>query len=125
MFQLRSSAFSPSIAVIQDHLRAVEKELEKAGRIAGRRTATAAQSAGDQIGDTVSTILNDMLDRFYRGRRIAGDEAARLGHEAVKTGGRLGNDALQRVATEAEQRPLLMLGIAVGIGILIGTVARR
>jgi ElaB/YqjD/DUF883 family membrane-anchored ribosome-binding protein len=120
MFHHRSSTFGPSVSVIQQHLGAVEKELEKVGRMAGRRSSAAAVAAVDQLGEAVSTILNEMLDRFHRGRRMAGDEAARFGNEAVKAGAKFGNDALQRVATEIEERPLITIGIALGIGILIG-----
>jgi hypothetical protein len=49
MFQYRASNFSPSVAAIQKHLGAVEKELEKIGRIAGRQTSEAAVTASDQI----------------------------------------------------------------------------
>jgi hypothetical protein len=37
MFHHRSSVFAPRISVIDGHLRALEKELEKVGREAGRR----------------------------------------------------------------------------------------
>ena len=118
MFQHRASDFSPSVAVIQKHLGVVEKELEKIGRIAGRRTSDAA--ASDQIGDAISTILSEMVDRFRKGGQAAGDQAGRLGNQALDLGARYGSDVLQRVASEAENRPLITVGIALGIGILIG-----
>jgi hypothetical protein len=59
-----ASDFSPSVAAIQKHLGAVEKELEKIGRIAGRQTTDAVAT---QISDAISTILSEMVDRF-RGR---------------------------------------------------------
>jgi ElaB/YqjD/DUF883 family membrane-anchored ribosome-binding protein len=120
MFQHRASDFSPSVAVIQKHLGAVEKELEKIGRIAGRQTSEAAAAASDQIGDAISTILSEMVDRFRKGRQAAGDQAGRLGSQALDLGAKYGDDALQRVATEAENRPLITIGVALGIGILIG-----
>jgi len=118
MFQHRASDFSPSVAVIQKHLGVVEKELEKIGRIAGRRTSDAA--ASDQIGDAISTILSEMVDRFRKGGQAAGDQAGRLGNQALDLGAKYGSDALQRVASEAENRPLVTIGVALGIGILIG-----
>jgi len=121
MFHHRSTVFAPRISVIEGHLRALEKELEKVGRRAGRRTSAAASAAGDQMGDAVATILNEMVDRFRNGRRLAGDEAARLGNQAV----RIGNDTLQRIATEVEHRPLVTLAVAIGAGILIGFAGRR
>jgi len=120
MFQYRTSNFAPSVAAIQKHLGAVETELEKIGRIAGRQTSDAAAAASDQIGDAISTILSEMVDRFRKGGQAAGDQAGRLSNQALDLGAKYGSDALARVASQAEQRPLLTLGVAVGIGILIG-----
>jgi hypothetical protein len=120
MFQHRASDFSPSVAAIQKHLGAVEKELEKIGRIAGRQTIDGVATASDQISDAISTILSQMVDRFRKGRQAAGDQAERLGNQALDLGAKYGSNALQRVANEAEHRPLITLGVALGIGILIG-----
>src|SRR5215471_20084249 len=120
MFQYRKSDFAPSVTAIQKHLGAVEKELEKIGRMAGRRTSAAATTASEQIGDVISTILSDMVDRFRKGGELAGDQAGRLGNQALDLGSKYGNDALQRVASEAENRPLITVGVALGVGILIG-----
>jgi methyl-accepting chemotaxis protein len=118
MFQYRSSAFGSSVAAIQKHLGAVEKELEKIGRIAGDRTSAAAATASDQLGDAISTILNEMVERFRQGRQAAGDQAGRLSDQALNLGAKYGSDALQRAASE--ERPLVTVAIALGIGILIG-----
>jgi ElaB/YqjD/DUF883 family membrane-anchored ribosome-binding protein len=120
MFQYRTSNFSPSVTAIQEHLGAVEKELEKIGRIAGRQTSAAAATAADQVGDAISTILSEMVDRFRKGGQAAGDQAERLGNQALDLSAKYGRDALQRLAGETEQRPLLTIGVAIGIGILIG-----
>jgi ElaB/YqjD/DUF883 family membrane-anchored ribosome-binding protein len=120
MFQHRTSDFAPSVAAIQKHLGAVENELQKIGRVAGRQTSEAAVAASEQIGDAISTILNDMVDRFRKGSQAAGDQAGRLGNQALDLGAKYGNDALARVASETEQRPLFAVGVALGIGILIG-----
>ena len=120
MFQYRTSDFAPSVAAIQKHLGAVEKELERVGRMAGRQTSAAAATASDQIGDAISTILSEMVDRFRKGGQAAGDQAGRLGNQALDLGAKYGSNALARVASEAEQRPLFTVGVALGIGILIG-----
>ena len=119
MFQYRKSNFAPSVAAIQKHLGAVETELEKIGRIAGRQTSAAAATAADQVGDAISTIVSEMVDRFRKGGQAAGDQAGR-GNQALDLGAKYGSDALQRLAGETEQRPLLTIGVALGIGILIG-----
>ncbi len=120
MFHHRSSNFGPSVTAIQQHLGAVEKELANLGRIAGRRTSVAASAASEQIGDAISGIMSDMLERFRHGGQAAGDRAARLGSRALSLGGRYGNNALDRVTAEVEDRPLITVGVALGIGILIG-----
>ena len=120
MFHHRSSDFGPSVSAIQQHLGAVEKELEKIGRIAGRRTSVAAAGATEQIGDAISTILSDMMDRFRQGRQTVGDRAGRLSNQALDLGAKYSNDALRRITDEIEGRPLVTIGVALGIGILIG-----
>ena len=120
MFQYRTTNFAPRVAAIQKHLGAVEAELEKIGRIAGRQTSDAAAAASNQIGDAISTILSEMVDRFRKGGQAAGDQVGRLGNQALDLSAKYGSDALARVASQAEERPLLTLGVAVGIGILIG-----
>ena len=111
MFQYRTSDFAPSVAAIQKHLGAVEKELERVGRMAGRQTSAAAATASDQIGDAISTILNEMVDRFRKGGQAAGDQAGRLSNQALDLGAKYGSDALARVASQAEERPLLTVGV--------------
>jgi len=128
MFHHRSSAFAPSISAIEGRLRALENELERVGRKAGRHASANASAAGDHIGDAIASAVTEIVDRFRSGRRLARDEAVRFGNEAAKFGAKVGNDALERVASEVEHRPLVTLAVAIGVGILIGMVggiARR
>jgi ElaB/YqjD/DUF883 family membrane-anchored ribosome-binding protein len=126
MFQPRSRDFSdPRVTAIVDHLRAIERELGEIGRNTRRRTSAGIAAAGDQIADAVGPILNDIVDRFQRGRRAAANGAVNLGDEAVKIGTRLGNDAVARLADQTRQRPMLTLAVAIGVGILIGAASRR
>ena len=89
MFQHRSREFDPRLAAIAGHLRAIEKELGRVGQSAGRRTATRATTAGNQIVDAIVPVLSEIVDRFGRGQRVAVDEAASFGNQAVKIGARL------------------------------------
>lgn len=126
MFHRRSSAFAPHISAIEGRLRAIENELERIGRRAGQRAAVGASAAGgDQISDAIAAAVSEIVDRFRSSGRLAGDEAARFGNEAVKIGARVGNDALRRIASEVEHHPLVTLAVAIGIGILIGIAGRR
>jgi hypothetical protein len=115
MFHHRPSAFASNVSAIEGRLRALESELERIGRTAGRHA-----SAGDHLGDAIASAVTEIVDRFRSGRRLAGDEAARFGNKAGTLGAKFGNDALQRMASEVEHRPLVILAVAVGVGILIG-----
>ena len=75
----------------------------------GSRTATDAARAADGIGDAVASALSGMADRLRGGATSAGRGAAKLGQ-----------DALRRLTDEAEHRPLVLMAVAVGVGILIG-----
>jgi ElaB/YqjD/DUF883 family membrane-anchored ribosome-binding protein len=125
MFHRRSREFDPRISAIAGHLRAIEKELGGIGNSAGRRASASATAAVIQVADAIGPVLKEIEDRFRTGQRLAVDEAASLGNEAVKTGVRIGNDALERIATQARHRPLVTLAVAVGVGILIGIAGRR
>jgi len=126
MFQPRSSNFAdPRVTAIVDHLQAIERELAVIGRKAGRQASANASAAGDLISDTIGPILNDIADRFWRGQRTAVEGAADLGNQAVRIGSRVGSDALDRIASQAKQRPLLTLAVAIGVGVLIGAAGRR
>ena len=121
----RSTEYDPRVSAIAGHLRAIEKELGGIGRSASRRASTSASAAGNQVADAIWPILNDIVDHFGRGQRAAVDGAGSLGNEAVKVGARVGNDALDQIATQAKNRPLVAFAVAIGVGILIGVAVRR
>jgi ElaB/YqjD/DUF883 family membrane-anchored ribosome-binding protein len=125
MFHHRSSEFDPRLSSIAGHLRAIEKELGGIGKSSGRRASASASAAGNQIADAIWPILNDIVDRFGRGQRLAVDEAASFGSEAVKVGARVGNDALERFTVQTKQHPIVTVAVAIGVGLLIGIAARR
>jgi ElaB/YqjD/DUF883 family membrane-anchored ribosome-binding protein len=106
-----SRAISANVDEIERRLRSVEQRLERAG---GHAFAKPAQAAND-VADALASALSGVADRFR------GGDAAKIGNEAA----RLGNDALRRLSKEVEQRPLVLLGVAVGVGILVGLVSRR
>jgi ElaB/YqjD/DUF883 family membrane-anchored ribosome-binding protein len=125
MFQHRASEFDPRVSAIVGHLRAIEKELSAVGKSAGRRASSSVSAAGNQIVDAIWPMLNELGDRFRRGQRVAVDEAASFGNEAIKLGSSMGRDALGQIADQARRRPLVTLAVAIGVGVLIGAVARR
>lgn len=125
MFQRRSNEFDHRFSSIARHLRAIEQEIGGIGKSAGRHASAGAASAGNQIADALTPILNDIVDRFRRSQRTAIDEGANFGNEAIKIGVRAGNKTVERVAIQAKQRPLVTLAGAIGLGILIGVASRR
>jgi hypothetical protein len=128
MFHHRSSAFAPNLSALESRLRSLENEIQRVGKRAGRSASAGMSSAGDQIGDAIASAVTEIVERFRSGRRLAGDEAVRFGNEAARFGAKVGNDALERVASEVEHRPLITLAVAIGVGILIGMaggIARR
>jgi hypothetical protein len=78
----------------------------------------------NQFVDAITPILNDLTDRFRRGRQATLDEAASFGTEAVRVSARAGNETLDRLGDLAKQRPLLTAAVALGIGMLVGFAAR-
>jgi ElaB/YqjD/DUF883 family membrane-anchored ribosome-binding protein len=76
-------------------------------------TSTVSESAG-HISDSVADALSDVADKVRDGARNMSDEAVRAG-----------GDALRRIGDEVENRPLMTLAIAAGIGFLAGLAGRR
>jgi hypothetical protein len=125
MFAHRASEFDPRVAAIAGHLRAIEKELGALGKSAGRRASSGVSAAGNQIVEAIWPILNEVGGSLRRGQRVAVDEAASFGNDAVKLGTKMGSEALGQIADQARRRPLFTLAVAIGVGVLIGAVARR
>jgi ElaB/YqjD/DUF883 family membrane-anchored ribosome-binding protein len=121
MFQHRSRDFDPRVSAIVNHLRGIQDQLGKIGRDAGRRGADSAAAAGNQIAEAIAPILNDIGARFRRGQRAAFEGASGLGDMSSRVGSR----AVARLTDQAQQRPLLILAVAIGVGILIGAASRR
>jgi ElaB/YqjD/DUF883 family membrane-anchored ribosome-binding protein len=112
-----SRAMPTNVGEMERRLRSIEQRLERAG---GRASATAVRTA-DDVKDTIASVLSGIADRFGGNASLMSDGAAKIGSEAA----RLGNDALRRLSKEVEHRPLVTLGVAVGVGILVGLVAHR
>lgn len=125
MFQPRLKDFDPRVGAIVDHLRAIEKELRAVGKSSGRRASVEAAAAGDRIAETIGPILADIAERFRQGQHVAVDQASTLGSQAFKIGSRVGADAVETISGQTKQRPLVMLAVAIGVGILIGAASRR
>ena len=125
MFQPRLKDFDPRVGAIVDHLRAIEKELRAVGKSSSRRASAEAAAASDRIAETIGPILADIAERFRQGQQVALDQASTYGNQAVKIGSKVGADAADAITDHTKKRPLVMLAVAIGVGILIGAAARR
>jgi ElaB/YqjD/DUF883 family membrane-anchored ribosome-binding protein len=102
-------------------LQELEARLTRLSRIAARATATAPETAG-RFGDSIAAALSTMADRFRGRAATAGSDVSHFSDEALQ----LGNDALRKLTREVEQRPLTLLAVAIGVGVLAaGLLARR
>jgi hypothetical protein len=108
---------SADLGEVEQRLWALERHLERLGG----RTSRSAALAADRVGDSIASALSNIAERFRGSAGSVGDEAAKIGNEAAK----LGNDALRRLSREVEHRPLVVLAVAVGVGLLVGLAAAR
>jgi ElaB/YqjD/DUF883 family membrane-anchored ribosome-binding protein len=94
-------AISSNLREIDGRLRTLERHLQRVG--------SRASENAEGISEAVASALSASADRFRGSATSVGSEAAKLGH-----------DALRRLTDEAEERPLAMIAVALGVGILIG-----
>lgn len=114
MTRAMKSATADEIAAIEDLMNDLEKRLR---RLSGAARGEAAGASAD-VTDFVSESLSDIMDRVR-------DSAATMGKSVADETSRVGADAVKRLVDEVEHRPLVMLGIAAGIGFLAGLANRR
>ena len=110
MLRQSSSAIAANLREIDGRLRALEGRLHRIGSI----TSTNAARAADGIGEAVASALSGMAARMRENATSVGNDAARFG-----------NDAMRRLSDEVESRPLSMLAVAAGVGLLIGLSIHR
>jgi len=108
------SAAAEEIAAIEDLMSDLEKRLR---RLSGTARHETSGAAGD-VRDFVSEALDRVMDRV---RASASDVTSSVADEAS----RLSTDAFKKLTNEVEQRPLVMLAVAAGIGFLAGLANRR
>jgi ElaB/YqjD/DUF883 family membrane-anchored ribosome-binding protein len=110
MLRQSSSAIASNLREIDGRLRALEGRIHRIGSV----TSTNAARAADGIGEAVASALSSMAARMRENATSVGNDAARFG-----------NDAMRRLSHEAENRPLFMLAVAAGVGLLIGLSIHR
>jgi len=114
MARRSSNTASDDIVEIEQEIAQLMRDLEtRVGRL-NTLTKRGAANAASQAGEFVSETLAEAREKLRNGAYAVTGEATRLG-----------GDALRRVEEEVEQRPLLTLAIAAGIGFLAGMAGRR
>jgi len=114
------SSPASSVADLERLLHQVEDRLDRLSRSAA--TSSAAPRAVDRVGDSIAAALSDIADRIRGRARTARLDASQFGDDALK----IGNDALRTLTREVEQRPLVTLAVAFGVGMIAaGLLARR
>jgi hypothetical protein len=104
-------AISSEVGEIERRLRILEKGLEKLGARASANT----RGTADGLGEAVAWALSSCADASS-----LGDQSSAFGKDAA----RYGSAALSQISKETEQRPLVAVAVALGVGILIGMATR-
>lgn len=95
----RPTEFGPCITADARHLRATETRPNRFGKNALAHTS--------EIVDAIGPALTEIVDRLGKGQRLAVDEAANSGNEAVKRRGMIGTAPGGHAATSTRQRPFV------------------
>ena len=109
-------AISSEVGDIERRLQMLQSGIEKLGT----RASSNARDAADGLGETVASALSSWADRFRQGASSLADHSAAFGKDAA----RYGTAALNQISKETEQRPLMAVAVALGVGILIGIATR-
>jgi ElaB/YqjD/DUF883 family membrane-anchored ribosome-binding protein len=108
------SVAADEIAAIEELMSDLEKRLQRLSASARRETAGASGDVSDFVSEALAGIMERVRENASGASHSAADEATRLGADAFK-----------KLTDELEHRPLIMLGIAAGIGFLAGLMNRR
>lgn len=108
------SATAEEIAAIEDLMDDLEKRLRRLSGSARREASGASGEVSDFVSEALERITNRVRESASDAGQSIADEAMQLGGGAVKT-----------LTDEVEQRPLLMLAAAAGVGFLAGLANRR
>lgn len=90
------------------------KRLTRLSSVTRREVSGASGDVGDFVSEALSRITNRVRET-----------AAEASHSVADEVSRFGTDAFKKLTDEVEQRPLIMLAVAAGIGFLAGLANRR
>ena len=109
-----TQAVSPDIAEMQAEVRQLMSDLEDRIERLNMLTKRGAEHAVDGVNDLVYGALSGVTGRVRDGARAVSDDATKIG-----------NQAINQIATQIDKRPLLTLAIAAGIGFIAGLARRQ
>lgn len=107
-------AVSPDVADMQAEIRQLMTDLEERVERLNALTKRGAGHAVDGMNDLVYGALSGVTEHMRENARSVSDDAAKIG-----------NNAINQIATQIEKRPLLTLAVAAGIGFIAGLVRRQ
>jgi ElaB/YqjD/DUF883 family membrane-anchored ribosome-binding protein len=113
----KSATAADEIAAIEGLVDDLEKRLRRLTEISSEARDEVSGATGD-----VKDFVNDALGHIMQRVR---ESASTMGQSVAQEASRVGGDALKKVTDEVEQRPLIMLAVAAGIGFLVGLANRR
>src|SRR5262249_40127857 len=87
----------------------------------GKLIATSQRGIARRVSETVEPELEDASDRLRERAQRAGSEIERLGRRASA----IGREAYSSLRNEIRPPPLALLGVAAGVGLLIGLSTAR
>ena len=105
------------IAELQRKVGSLDRLLSRLSDVAADSTRDVAQRGRD----SAMHAFDDVAKRFRDGADRFGKEATRLGHRATE----LGEISVDRIAKEVGLHPFMVVGIAVGLGAIIGAARYR
>jgi ElaB/YqjD/DUF883 family membrane-anchored ribosome-binding protein len=108
------SATAEEMAAIEDLMADLEKRLRRLSGSAKREASGATGDVGDFVNEALARIMGRVRDSASDTTESLADDVTRYGVDAVK-----------KMADELEKHPLIMLGIAAGIGVLAGMLNKR
>lgn len=108
------SATADEMAAIEDLMADLEKRLRRLSGSAKREASGATSDVGDFVSEALSRIMSRVGDS-------ASDTTGSLAEDVT----RYGVDAVKKLTDEFEKRPLIILGVAAGVGFLAGMLNKR
>src|SRR3984893_11467595 len=108
-------AISSEVGDIERRLRILQNGIEKLGT----RASSNARDRADGLGEAVAAALSNWAGHCQQGTNSLSEQSAAFGKDAA----RYGPAALSQISKETEQRPLIAIAVALGVGILVGMAA--